>query len=40
MNIKDIHLIYEYNYWANKRILGASANMTMAGFPYIPTLQP
>ena len=26
MNIQDILLLYEYNYWANKRILGASAN--------------
>jgi len=40
MNIKDIHLIYEYNYWANKRILNASANIPqvqfikMATFPY------
>jgi hypothetical protein len=25
MNIKDILLVYEYNYWANKRILAASA---------------
>ena len=32
MNIKDIHLIYEYNYWANKRILGASANVTQEQF--------
>jgi uncharacterized damage-inducible protein DinB len=40
MNIKDIHLIYEYNYWANKCILAASANVTQeqflapASFPY------
>jgi uncharacterized damage-inducible protein DinB len=32
MNIKDIHLIYEYNYWANKRILAASANVPQAQF--------
>jgi len=32
MKIKDIHLIYEYNYWANKRILGASANVTQEQF--------
>jgi len=32
MNIKDIHLIYEYNYWANKRILAASANVTQEQF--------
>ena len=40
MNIKDILLIYEYNYWANKRILASSANVTQeqflapASFPY------
>ena len=40
MNIQDIHLIYEYNYWANKKILAASANVTPeqftapASFPY------
>ena len=32
MNIKDIHLIYEYNYWANKRILASSANVTQEQF--------
>ena len=40
MNIKDIHLIYEYNYWANKLILSASDNVSHqqlvapASFPY------
>ena len=40
MNIKDILLIYEYNYWANKKILTASVNVTHeqfsapAAFPY------
>jgi uncharacterized damage-inducible protein DinB len=40
MNIKDIHLLYEYNYWANKKILAASAGVTHeqftapASFPY------
>jgi len=40
MNIKDILLIYEYNYWANKKILAASAHVTdeqfaaPASFPY------
>jgi uncharacterized damage-inducible protein DinB len=40
MNIQDILTIYEYNYWANKRILGASANVSQeqfdapAAFPY------
>ena len=40
MNLQDIHLFYEYNYWANKRILDASANVTQeqffasASFPY------
>lgn len=40
MNIQDILLLYEYNYWANKRILQESANVTQeqfnapASFPY------
>jgi uncharacterized damage-inducible protein DinB len=40
MNIQDIFLIYEYNYWANKKILSASSNATQeqflapASFPY------
>ena len=40
MHLQDILLIYEYNYWANKRILAASANVTQeqfmasASFPY------
>ena len=40
MNIKDVLLLYEYNYWANKRILDASADVTQeqldapASFPY------
>jgi uncharacterized damage-inducible protein DinB len=40
MNIKDILFIYEYNYWGNKKILSASANVTHeqftapASFPY------
>jgi len=40
MNAKDVLLIYDYNYWANKRILDASANVTPeqldapASFPY------
>lgn len=40
MNIQDILLIYEYNYWANKRILTASTHVTQeqfaapASFPY------
>ena len=32
MNIQDIHLLYEYNYWANKRILAASANVSQEQF--------
>jgi|SRR5688500_3121571 len=32
MNIQDIHLLYQYNYWANKRILAASANVTQEQF--------
>ena len=40
MNIQDIHFIYEYNYWANKKILAASVNISheqftaSASFPY------
>ncbi|MGZ4975481.1 MAG: DinB family protein [Limisphaerales bacterium] len=40
MNIQDIRLVYEYNYWANKRILAQCKNITQekfiasAEFPY------
>jgi uncharacterized damage-inducible protein DinB len=40
VNIQDIQLLYEYNYWANKKILTASAKVTReqfvesASFPY------
>ncbi len=40
MNIQDIKLIYEYNYWSNKKILAASAKVSReqfnaaASFPY------
>ncbi len=40
MNIQDIQLIYEYNYWANKKIIATSVNITHeqftapAAFPY------
>jgi uncharacterized damage-inducible protein DinB len=40
MNIQDIHLIFDYNYCANHRILAASAGLTKeqfltpADFPY------
>jgi len=40
MNIRDIHLLYEYNYWANGKILTASAGVSHeqfiapASFPY------
>ncbi|HNN13004.1 MAG TPA: DinB family protein [Anaerolineales bacterium] len=40
MKIQDIHLIYEYNYWANGKILSAAANVSLeqflapAAFPY------
>ncbi len=40
MNIQDILLIYEYNYWANKKILAESAKvreeqfLAPASFPY------
>jgi uncharacterized damage-inducible protein DinB len=32
MNITDIKFIYEYNYWANKKILEAAANVPEAQF--------
>ena len=32
MNKKDIHLLYEYNRWANARILGAAAKISEAQF--------
>ena len=28
MNQHDIQLLYEYNHWANARILGAAAKLT------------
>jgi uncharacterized damage-inducible protein DinB len=40
MNIQNIHLMYEYNYWASGRILSAAAKVTeaqllaSAEFPY------
>ena len=40
MNIEDLRLIYDYNYWATHRILAAAANVTpeqytaLAAFPY------
>ena len=40
MNIQDIQLIYDYNFWANKRILDSSAKVSQeqfdapAAFPY------
>jgi uncharacterized damage-inducible protein DinB len=32
MNIKDILLIYEYNYWANERLFSAAASLTPEQF--------
>ena len=32
MHINDIHLLYEYNYWANKKLLAASVNIAQAQF--------
>src|SRR5262245_53001378 len=32
MKTQDIHLLYEYNYWANKRILAVSANVSHEQF--------
>lgn len=40
MNLQDILTVYDYNYWANKRILAMSAKVTQeqfdkpASFPY------
>lgn len=40
MNIQDIHTLFDYNYWANKRILEASVGVSQeqfdapAAFPY------
>jgi len=32
MKIQDIHLLYEYNYWANKKLLAASQNVSHEQF--------
>ena len=32
MNIQDILMIYDYNYWANKRLLTVSANVSEVQF--------
>jgi uncharacterized damage-inducible protein DinB len=32
MNISDIHLIYDYNYWANKLIMRTAAQLTPPQF--------
>lgn len=32
MNIAGVHLIYDYNYWANNRILSAAAKITPEQF--------
>lgn len=40
MNVRDVLLLFEYNYWANKQILNASSNVSrdqfdaQASFPY------
>jgi len=40
MDIRDIHLLYEYNYWANQKLLTAGVNVSQeqfikpASFPY------
>lgn len=40
MNIEDLRLVYDYNYWATRRILAVAANVTPeqftapAAFPY------
>jgi len=32
MHLRDIHLLYDYNYWATKRIIGIVATMDSAEF--------
>jgi uncharacterized damage-inducible protein DinB len=32
MNIQDIKFIYEYNYWGNRKILGAASKVTQEQF--------
>lgn len=32
MNIQDIHFMFEYNYWGNKKILSACKNVTQEQF--------
>jgi uncharacterized damage-inducible protein DinB len=32
MNLQDIQLIYQYNYWANRKILEAASNVTQEQF--------
>ena len=32
MNLEDIQLIYQYNYWANRKILEAASNVTQEQF--------
>ncbi|MBK7452059.1 MAG: hypothetical protein IPJ47_22720 [Anaerolineales bacterium] len=32
MNISDVHLMYEYNYWASGKILAAAAKVTKEQF--------
>ena len=32
MHIKDIRLLYEYNYWSNKKFLTASVSITQKQF--------
>jgi uncharacterized damage-inducible protein DinB len=39
MNKQDIHLLYQYNRWANARILGAAAKISLAQF-LAPTTFP
>jgi uncharacterized damage-inducible protein DinB len=39
MNKQDIHMLYEYNRWANERILGAAAKISEAQF-LAPTAFP
>lgn len=36
MNIQDLQTIYNYNYWANGRILSAAAKLSAAQFVAIP----
>jgi uncharacterized damage-inducible protein DinB len=39
MNVADLMTLYEYNYWANERILTAAANLTPEQFVMVSDLS-